>query len=143
MTDRIPVDHGRIRMLVPGDWQDRSTLLFVAPPHQVMEAPLTAKRTPERHRAISVTLDPTDAGSAEAYLRELGVDSIDSIGIAGRHGACAERSVMTEQGVVRQLVAVAIVADGLALLAVGSVDAGSFDAHRAELVELIGAIELR
>ena len=142
MTERMPVDHGRVRMFLPGDWEDRSTLLFVAPSHAALEAPLAARRTAEKHRALSVTLDPTDARSIDDYVLDL-VSAISPISIAGRTGACGERRVQTRHGFVRQLVAAILVEDGLALLAVASVDEASFEAHRDELVDLIGRIELR
>jgi hypothetical protein len=139
----IPVAHGRIRVHLPGDWEDRSALLFVAPAHEGPRAPMSPKPPEKKHRNISVTLDPTDAASAEAYVRELGVTEIGPIVIAGREGSAGERRVAIPGAWVRQLVGAVIVADGLALLAIGSVDEGSFDLHREELRELIARIEFK
>ena len=54
MSDLIPVDHGRIRIFLPGDWQDRSALLFVAPSHAGLEAPLPS---PAETRTIEIAND--------------------------------------------------------------------------------------
>jgi hypothetical protein len=142
VTDLFPVEHGRIRVHLPGDWEDRSTLLFLAPAHAGPAAPMSAKAPAKRHRNLSITLDRTDAESAEQFVKKLlGVATAEPIELAARAGACAARRVQTPDGWVRQLVAAAIVEPGLVLLAIASVDEGSFEAHRAELVGLMGRIE--
>jgi hypothetical protein len=92
---------------------------------------------------LSVVLDPTDERDVAAYVRALGAQELRTIVIAGRDGACGERRLAIAEGWVRQLVAAVFVAEGLALLAIGSSDEGSFDAHRAELESLVASIEVR
>jgi hypothetical protein len=142
MKRLIAVDHGRIRVHLPADWEDRSALLFIAPAHEAPVAPLSAKEPERKHRNLSVTLDPTEMESIEAYVRSLGVAEVAAISIAGRTGASGERRIAIDGGWVRQLVAAVLVSEGLALLAIGSADEGSFEAHRAELLSLIERIEL-
>ena len=104
---------------------------------------MSPKPPEKKHRNISVTLDPTDAPSAEAYVRSLGITEIAPITIAGREGCAGERRVAIPGAWVKQLVGAVIVIERLALLAIASVDEGSFDAHRDELRSLIERIEFK
>lgn len=149
-SEFVTVRHGRLRMDIPSDWADRSSLVFISPPQSEPSIGLSGKKASEYHNNINVNFEPQpeDVDSTQEYLksvseslREAGMDFQDfgltSITMGGYEGSCIERRVMLGDVWVRQLTAVAFMGDFMIVATTSTSEA----VHKQELPKLRKLLE--
>src|SRR4051812_20951891 len=103
MSD-VEIRYGRLRLQVPGDWEDRTTVSFLSPAQAGLVAPRSIKPPDRFRRALQVSVErkPQDvtsprglieAGNLALRQTQTGVEVLEEreIQLAGQTGWCAVR----------------------------------------------------
>ena len=148
MSNLTELGHGRLTISLPGDWRDRSTLLFIGPHTASASAPLQAGAAAAFQSNIVITVESKPEGieTPKAFLEQMS-DSMHAAGVdvqrvdstpfplGEQDGWCIALRVDVEGTVMRQLV-VATFCDELAVVATGSTE----ESMHAEQIELLREI---
>jgi len=147
------ISHGALRIDVPTEWQDQSTLLFVAPRKQEMLTTLTPVEQPTEAVSITFVTDDDDPKGVLARQAEALRQADPTFEVL------AERPFDTKLGsawsyeqrldmggtVVRQLaVACRVDSDGgkVIVLATGAAVDARFEHHRKKLVDILASLDV-
>jgi len=154
MDNTIEMRHGRLKLRLPRDWQDRSELAFESPTQRLAADPRRPGSAKEYSNNMHVTFEdraphlstPSDyIDLIEEQLKKQGVIFREirrfEVASADAPRLGVERRINTSGGWVRQLSVVAFY-DDLTVVATGSTIEPTEEATLNELRELLGSVRL-